>query len=147
MYRCRECKAEYKHKVAYCDCGNNTFDYIEEKSTKQASAPKARQPLTIEQKSEIISRIFFAFCLILSIIIWMIPIGKTPANDKADTAKQTKKQPVVTKKIPDINKIWDDTPLYQPKTAETKPQPQPAVSNPIEYFRQMETSTPQQKKN
>ena len=30
MYICRECKAEYKQKVDYCDCGNNTFDFVED---------------------------------------------------------------------------------------------------------------------
>ena len=66
MYRCKECKAEYKTKVDYCDCGNNTFDYIEE-----AIPQKPKQPLTLEQKSEFVSRVFFAICLILSIIIWL----------------------------------------------------------------------------
>ena len=53
MYRCRECHAEYKQKVEYCDCGNNTFDYIED--IKPVDEKKMHQPLTIEQKSEIIS--------------------------------------------------------------------------------------------
>ena len=39
MYRCRECKTEYREKVEYCDCGNNTFDYIEDKiSVKKEKA-------------------------------------------------------------------------------------------------------------
>ena len=28
MYRCKECKTEYKEKVEYCECGNNTFEEI-----------------------------------------------------------------------------------------------------------------------
>ena len=48
MYKCKECGTEYETKPDYCDCGNDTFYYIEEK-----------QPITLEQKSEIVSRVFY----------------------------------------------------------------------------------------
>lgn len=132
MYRCRECKAEYNEKIEYCDCGNNTFDYIED--TKQPAKKQEKKPITLEQKSEIVSRIFFALCIILSILVWMIPVGKTPA----------KKQPVkpktaTVKNIPNIDKIWDDTPLYQPVTAEQQTEvssTKPLTLTPAEYARQ-----------
>lgn len=106
MYRCKECNAEYKTKPDYCDCGNDTFDYIEEKP--------AKQPITLEQKSEIVSRVFFALCLIIAICVWFIPI-KTKPQHKPAPVVQTKTS------IPDINKIWNDTPIYQPKPVITEP--------------------------
>ena len=86
MYICKECKAEYKEKVEYCDCGNNTFDYIEDEQVAQSlKATKSRRTLTLEQKAELVSRGFFAICIILSIIVWAIPIGKTPAKKSSTT--------------------------------------------------------------
>ena len=116
----------------YCDCGNNTFDYIEE-----VVQQKPKQPLTLEQKSEFVSRIFFAICIILSIIIWMIPAGKAPAK------KQTSKsKPAAVKNIPTIDKIWDDTPIYQPLKSELQPKanrierPVQLASTSVAYARQ-----------
>ena len=127
MYICRECKAEYKEKVEYCDCGNNTFDYVEDKNKIQAVSTK--QSLTLEQKSELVSRIFFALCIILSIIVWSIPVGKT--SDKKPTPTQQK--PISTStSIPSIDKIWDNTPAYQPKPKQEQVQQQ----NPLEKLRQ-----------
>jgi len=62
----------------------------------------------LEQKSEIVSRIFFAICLIFSAIVWAIPI-KTQ-----QTHKETKIQSQ-TVNIPSIDKIWDSTPPVQKK--------------------------------
>lgn len=135
MYRCKECKAKYRTKVEYCDCGNNSFDYIEE-----AVQPQIKTPLTLEQKSELVSRIFFALCIILSILIWMISVGKAPA--KKQTSKPAKQKPAVSKTIPDINKIWDDTPLYQPikRGQQTEVNrtayPLPLTPTPADYARQ-----------
>ena len=118
MYRCKECNAEYKIKPEYCDCGNDTFDYIEEK-----------QPITLEQKAEIVSRIFFALCLLIAIGVWFIPMSKkTPAHKQV-----TKTKPITN--IPNINKIWNDTPIYQPKP---EPRTEPIILTPTE---------PVQKKN
>ncbi len=96
MYKCRECNKEFKHKVDYCDCGNDIFEYIEDK-----------KPLSLETKSEIVSWIFFVICMIFSIIILLIPI-KNELPQKAPEQKV----PAV-KNIPDINKFWDDTPIQQ----------------------------------
>lgn len=121
MYRCKECNAEYKTKPDYCDCGNDTFYYIEEK-----------QPITLEQKSEIVSRVFFAICLLIAIGVWFIPMSKKTSEHK----QVTKTKPVAA--IPNINKIWDDTPIYQPK-----PEPQPVRTEPII----LTPTEPVQKKN
>ena len=132
MYICKECKAEYKEKVEYCDCGNNTFDYIEDEQVAQSlKATKSRRTLTLEQKAELVSRGFFALCIILSIIVWAIPIGKTPAK-KSSTTQQ---KPVSTStSIPNIDKIWNDTPIYQPKSRQRQEQVQ--QQNPLDKLRQ-----------
>lgn len=140
MYRCRECKTEYKEKVEYCDCGNNTFDYIEDKITVK----KENTSLTLEQKSELVSRIFFALCIILSIIIWSIPIGNTPA--KKQKTPQAKPNTNINKTIPNIDKIWDNTPIYQPKIQEQQPEVNkektiPLTSTPVDYARRIKNTT------
>lgn len=130
MYICKECKAEYKEKVEYCDCGNNTFDYVEDEPiVQQTKISKPKQPLTLEQKSELVSWGFFALCIILSLIVWSFPIGKTP--DKKPVTTQQK--PVSTSTaIPNIDKIWDDTPIYQPKPKQEQVQEQ----SPLDKLRQ-----------
>ena len=129
MYICRECKTEYKEKVDYCDCGNNTFDYVEDKPTPTIT--KTKEPMTLEQKSELVSRIFFAICIILSIIVWLIPVGKNPP--KKDITPQPK-QTQTDVYIPNINKIWNDTPIYQPKPQPTQQQVQEQA--PLDKLRQ-----------
>ena len=141
MYRCRECKAEYKEKVEYCDCGNNTFDYIEDTKPAVKSVPEKQthRPLTLEQKSEIVSRIFFGLCIILSILVWMIPVNEKPAKTQK-TNSHAKQKPSVTKNIPDIDKIWDDTPLYEPRP---EPEPVEKPMTPVDYVRQLTESVTQ----
>lgn len=107
MYRCKECKAEYKTKVEYCDCGNNTFDYIPDDAALKTQMHTAA--LTLEQKSELVSRLFFALCVIISLLVWLIPV-KSGVKQEA----KPKPKPTVSKeKIPNIDTIWDDTPIYQ----------------------------------
>ena len=73
----------------------------------------------------------FALCIILSIIVWAIPIGKTPAK-KSSTTQQ---KPVSTSTpIPNIDKIWNDTPIYQPKSRQRQEQVQ--QQNPLDKLRQ-----------
>ena len=86
--------------------------------------------MTLEEKSELVSRVFFALCIILSAIVWAIPVGKAskkPANSQAPA----KVQSVETKSIPSIDKIWNDTPLYQPKTQQVQP-----VQSPLDKIRE-----------
>ena len=128
MYRCRECKTEYREKVEYCDCGNNTFDYVEDK--KSAVCENQKRSMSLEKKAEIVSSIFFVFCIILSILVWMIPVGGNSAQKKKSPA-QVKQKPIVTKAIPDIDKIWDDTPHYNPP--EQQPEQQKII--PADYIK------------
>lgn len=103
MYKCKDCGKEYKTKPDYCECGNNIFE--------ETGIVLPKKTLTLEQKSEILSRIFFAICLIISIIIWLIPTSKTEKH-------HTKPTPQVTKSIPNIDTIWNSTPAYTQKNVE-----------------------------
>lgn len=138
MYICKECNSKYKIKPDYCDCGNDTFDYIEDKPAKPA-----QKPMTLEEKSELVSRIFFAICLIMATLVWFIPVGKKAPENKNTAQKAQKAQSVGT--IPDINRIWDDTPAYTPKTVQPQQVTQPQTTEPIVLT--PTGSVPEQKKN
>lgn len=103
MYICRECNAKYKSKPDYCECGNDCFEFLEDAPVKK--------PLTLEQKSEIVSKVFFAICIILSILVWLIPVN----SKEKPVQKQIK---TFNTAIPDIDKLWNDTPAYQPQVPE-----------------------------
>lgn len=106
MYRCNECNTQYSKKPDYCECGNDSFEFIDEAPVKKT--------LTLEQKSEIVSKVFFVICIIFAIIICFIPVSKE--------TKPAAEKPIKTEKtiIPDIDKFWDDTPIYQPQVSENK---------------------------
>ena len=105
MYICSECNAKYKLKPDYCECGNDSFEFLEDAPVKK--------PLTLEQKSEIVSKVFFAICIILSIVVWLIPVNtkEKPVQKQVNTFNTA---------IPDIDKFWNDTPAYQPQVPENK---------------------------
>lgn len=113
MFKCTECQKEYIEKPDYCECGNDTFDLLEEKVLVKEKPVK--QPLSIEQKSQIVSWIFFAVCMLFSVIVWLIPVK---AQNEEVIVKEEK---LVIKDIPSIDKIWDSTPpkVEKPKEAET----------------------------
>lgn len=108
MYICNECNSKYKIKPEYCNCGNDTFQYIEDEPQKTEKS--IRHNLTLEEKSEIVSRIFFVICIIFAVLVWFIPTNSKPAQPQTTTQSK-----VINKNIPDITKIWNDTPIYQPK--------------------------------
>ena len=118
MYICKDCKTEYRTKVDYCDCGNNTFDFIDDKPQKVN-----KEPISLEQKKQIISVIFFIVCLILSAIVWLIPIKHT---QPAKTTQPKKTETI--KNIPSIDKIWQDTPqVVEKKNEPLKVEPKKSV--------------------
>lgn len=127
MFRCVECQKEYADKPDYCECGNDTFEYIEEKV--HIKEKPVKQPMTVEQKSQIVSLIFFVVCILLSLTVWIIPI-------KSATEEVTiKEEKSVVKNIPNIDKFWDSTPvkvqeIEQPKSEFTK---EPIPLNVIPY--------------
>lgn len=120
MYKCNDCGKQYIERVEYCDCGNNTFTFVEE----IVKTPKTvKKPLSIDEKSQIISLSFFVICLVLSLIVWLIPV-KTVHNE-VKVEEETK--PAVS--IPDIEKIWDSTPVkIVQKTVPSEPE---NINNPI----------------
>ncbi len=144
MYICKECKKEYLQKVEYCECGNNTFDYIEVENKTFENKKNVKNTLSVEQKSEIVSKVFFIICLILSITVWLIPINSDKGKNEP---KQSKAKQIKVKNIPDIDKIWDDTPQYTPiqqnnwqqSEVINREQTIPLTSTSADYARRIET--------
>ncbi|MFI3301273.1 MAG: hypothetical protein R3Y28_07640 [Candidatus Gastranaerophilales bacterium] len=68
MYICRQCKTEYNSKIDFCDCGNNTFECVENGLGKNELSAEE----TLKLKSEILSWAFLSICVLLSIIIIFI---------------------------------------------------------------------------
>ena len=151
MYRCKECNATYKDKVEYCECGNNTFEYIEDKP--QHAVHKQQTKITpadkLKKKSDIVSFSFLAICIILSILIWVFA-GNTTKPTKKQKTSIPKQQKVINKNIPNINQIWDDTPMYQPQyniqqngqqpEVINRDNPIPLTSTPADYLRRIRES-------
>ena len=122
MYRCSECNKEFKEKVDFCDCGNDEFIFIED--LKQIKSPIKKEPMTLEQKSQIVSLVFFIVCLLLSFVVWLIPINKNQEEIKITEDKNEVKENL---EIPNIDKFWDNT-LPKPEVVvrqEAKPEPLP----------------------
>ena len=130
MYRCKDCQKEYKEKVEYCDCGNNSFEYIEDVVLQKKVV---REPFTSKEKSAIISQIFFLVCLILSAVVWFIPVKTEPQAEKQPVKNET-----VTKTFPSIDRIWNSTPPKQSMQLSTI---LPVVPEPVA----VSTSTPIQR--
>lgn len=148
MYVCRECKAEYKQKIDYCDCGNNTFDFVEDEPLKAIKDEAKHAAAKINTQKDIISPAFFIICLILSVIVWLIPVKSASHKTETQKPKQQTQQKKAT--IPNnIDKIWDDTPLYTPKQEqqpavinEERQVPIPLTSTPADYARRITENIP-----
>lgn len=112
MYRCKECKSLYKEKVEYCECGNNIFEEIPDtpinpiKETSDDRDVELRRPIL---PVNWLSLIIFSLCCIFS-LCFILFLGPEP---KKREKTPTTKEKVVVKDIPDIDKIWDDTPAYK----------------------------------
>ncbi len=112
MYRCKECKSLYKEKIDYCDCGNNVFEEIPDapinpiKETSDDREVELRRPIL---PVNWLSLIVFSLCCIFS-LCFILFLGPEP---KKKEKTPTTKEKVVVKDIPDIDKIWDDTPAYK----------------------------------
>ncbi len=52
MFRCKECQTEYEVKPDYCDCGNDTFDEIIEKS-EDTKLEKNVQEISVHKEEKI----------------------------------------------------------------------------------------------
>lgn len=146
MYKCTDCNQEYDIKPEYCECGNNTFDFIDKKPVQQvqtAKQPQAQsqpqhqsEPVINPQKQEtkrhtsrfdVPSLIIFFVCIILSILS-IIFIGKDNNEPIKQTVENTKTK---TENIPSFDKIWKEpqevSPQKEqrPKEVQKTPAPQP----------------------
>ena len=148
MFRCKECQAEYETKPDYCDCGNDTFDEIkievqkpEEKETikekvveakPEPPKPEAQPKIEVTQEN-IVSKIskqpsdistfawiFFAICIILSLLIIFV-IGNPTAKEDLTTEQKVEAQ--TNDKLPNIDDLWNNKlPKIEVKTIEQKPE-------------------------
>ena len=133
MFKCKDCGSEYKEKPDYCDCGNDTFDEIKDETigtsdkTEETKTQKQKESDNIKQKkkknekyikTDKISLLIFAVCLILSIIILFFPVN-TPVN--TDNIKENNEQNIIS--IPSVNSIWDNSIPVVQKTELPKTEP------------------------
>lgn len=125
MYRCTECKEEFKEKPEYCTCGNDEFEEFTAPPVKDSTFQKEQQPLPHKNFDfkkfdmvKVFSIGFFCLCLILAVIPWIIKTEKP-----AKTVQKQKEE--VAKTIPDIESIWQNAKPQTP-AAETAPKPEPS---------------------
>ena len=133
MFKCKDCGSEYKEKPDYCDCGNDTFDEIKDETidtidkTEETKTQQQKESDNIKPKSkktekpiktDKISLLIFAVCLILSIIILFFPVN-TPLN--TDNIKENNEQNIIS--IPSVNSIWDNSIPVVQKTELPKTEP------------------------
>lgn len=109
MYRCDTCNAEYKTKPDYCDCGNDTFTYIE------GHNPEPSKEFLVKK---VISVVIFVICILLSVLVWEIKLPQPEQKGIPQTAKKEKQEKPVN--IPEINDIWNSTPPVNQPSKEEK---------------------------
>jgi len=118
MYKCKECKTVYKDKVDYCECGNNVFEEIEDIPQSVEETPQEILPggcvepapvrTQLMTPAQILSYAIFGFCCIFSLVFVMF-LGPKPQESPQVSEQKTN---VVKRDIPQIDKIWNDTPAY-----------------------------------
>lgn len=125
MYRCTECKEEFKEKPDYCTCGNDEFEEFTAPPVKDSTFQKEQPTLphrNFDFKKfdmvKVFSIGFFCLCLILAVIPWLIK-----AEKPAKTVQKPKEE--VAKTIPDIESLWQNAKPQTP-AAETAPMPEPS---------------------
>lgn len=101
MYKCKECGQEYKDKPDFCDCGNDTFDCHEEKTTE-----KPKRNTGNITNSNICAWLIFTTCIIASILILIFFPKITPQEKHTPEQKIVKE---VHKDIPEISTFWIDS--------------------------------------
>lgn len=113
MYRCKDCKTIYKDKVDYCDCGNNVFEEIPNEPLPVLKEYPEEEVVPVKPRPiiplNLLSVFIFSACCVFS-LCFVLFLG--PAPKKREKLPNTTQKTVV-KDIPDISKIWDDTPSYK----------------------------------
>lgn len=116
MYRCKDCKALYKEKLDYCDCGNNVFEEILDTPAESVKSEKSVSNTLDVPKSapfSFLSMSFFAACVIFS-LCFIFFLGPKPEKR---VHKKTPQSQAQVQQIPKIDAIWDNTPAYRAKLA------------------------------
>lgn len=126
MYRCTECKEEFKEKPDYCTCGNDEFEEFTATPVKDSTFQKEQPTFANNHfnskkfdRVKIFSIGFFCLCLILAVIPWLIK-----AEKPAKTVQKPKEEVVTT--IPDIESLWQN-PQSGNNTAQTTSTPKSAT--------------------
>lgn len=138
-YKCTECGQVYDELLEYCDCGNDSFDVIEEEPARISNAQSQNNARTYENASvpdsrnsrfDLPSVAFLVVCIVLSFVILFF-VGNPSSDDSKDTAKnnntpkQEKKN--TAKNIPSIDELWIANKTPAPVTVKNEePKKQPA---------------------
>ncbi|MCI1273407.1 MAG: TonB C-terminal domain-containing protein [Clostridiaceae bacterium] len=118
---CKDCGKEFNSKVEYCDCGNNTFNIVDDTPTI-AKKPKSTIEKKPIDKSNVISWGIFSMCILLSLLI--IFFAWNP--QKSTSTKKVHKQLQKVENIPNLDTFWDNTPVkVTPKAPTPVQQPAP----------------------
>ncbi len=99
MFRCTICQKLHSTRVEYCDCGNDTFEEISE-----SLVDNRHREISLQ---EIFSWVIFLICILLSVYIMFFTGSKSV---KKNIVNQQQSIQVKDIQIPDIDKIWDNTP-------------------------------------
>ena len=102
MFKCTVCQKLYASQPDYCECGNDEFILIQESFHQEKTH--------LCKNSDLLSVLIFTVCIILSgcVLFLFNPVKKS--HKSAPKSEKT----LVQNNIPDINKIWNDTPAYVP---------------------------------
>lgn len=102
MFRCIVCQKLYNTRVQYCECGNDDFVYIPDNSDSQWKKQE-------QEPFDFLS--WGIFLILLGLSFWVLfffnPV-KSHHRPQIETGSN-----IQSADIPDISKIWDDTPAYQ----------------------------------
>lgn len=137
MYRCTECREEFKEKPDYCTCGNDEFEeFSEPREISAGDGISERISLSKSSTKPIPAEKFFAIgffflCIILAIVPWLFKVEKVEKTTAASHEK-------TLKPAPGIETFWKDTP---PQTKNSSVEI--AIEKPIEVI--INTSKPVQK--
>lgn len=131
MFRCTECKLEYKTKPDYCKCGNDEFDEFEILNTQhQNNQEKITFPDELFNK-KLLPIAFLILCIIFAIIPWLFKSNSVEKN-------QTEDKKIISQNIPDIESIWENSPKAPSKKQEERQiepkiskQPKPQTQNTL----------------
>ncbi len=118
MYRCTECNTEYEECPEFCECGNDSFEEVDDsvyqenhyvppvkkKAVKKIS-PQERAEMEEEARDKQKAMITVVVSLVLCIVILFLPPHRTKKvhNTVAEAANP------VSSKIIDVNSYWDSS--------------------------------------